>query len=332
MPRLDIVGLGLSTLDVLMRRQDMPTWERPGAVSAFGLDGGGPVGTACVAAARLGARVGYVGTAGNDEVAGLKMRSLTDNGVDVSRVVTRDDPESQVVIVYVNEDTGERVFSGLRTFGGVPLAADELDRDYITSAAYLHLDGCHHGAALQAAEWMREAGKQVAIDCGRTDGRPVGPHMAEFVSHADIVISGSGFGQSLTGHPDVWQAGEAMLALGPSIVVQTEGDEGSYTITAEERFHTPALEVDVLDTTGAGDVFHGAYLVGLLRGCDLQAVAQFATGVSALKCATLGGRRGIPCFSETVSFLRERGLAAALTPASAPPVRACGRGGGTDRT
>jgi ribokinase len=98
-----------------------------------------------------------------------------------------------------------------------------------------------------------------------------------------------------------------MLSLGPQIVVQTEGKDGSYTLTAEERFHTPAFDIRVVDTTGAGDVFHGAYLVGLLHGWNLQDVAIFATAVSAIKCTHLGGRKGIPTFEQTLTFLQQQG-------------------------
>jgi ribokinase len=253
--------------------------------------------------------VGYVGTAGTDEIAELKIQSLRGNAVDVSRLVVREGPENQVVIVHVNEETGERVFSGLRTFGEAPLAPSELDREYLTQAEYLHLDGSHFEAALQAAQWMRETGRQVVIDCAKTDGRPAGERIVELVRHVDVLICGSGFGQSLTGYTDLAQAAETMLALGPRIVVQTEGEAGSHTTTVNDSFHTPAFPVKVVDTTGAGDVFHGAYLAGLLRQWDLRSVAWFATGVAALKCTKLGGRRGIPSFEETVAFLQERGIA-----------------------
>jgi sulfofructose kinase len=298
----------MSTLDVLIRLGEMPTWERGARIEGFSLDGGGPVGTACVAASRLGARTGFVGIAGNDVVAELKLQSLRENGVDTSRVAIRDRPETQVVIVYVNEDTGERIFSRLRRFGDDPLTPAELDREYLTSAAWLHLDGSHTEAAIAAAQWMHEAGKQVAIDCGKTDATSISSHLRELLRHVDVLICGQGFGRALTGHTDPWTAGEAALAFGPDIVVQTEGVGGSYSVSAEERFHTPAFEVEVLDTTGAGDVFHGAYLVGLLRGWPLETIAQFASAVAALKCTHLGGRRGIPSFEETAAFLEARGL------------------------
>lgn len=308
MAGLDIVGLGLSTLDVLIRLKDMPTWDQDSRVSTFGLDGGGMVGTACVAAARLGARVGYIGVAGNDISAELKLRSFREAGVDLSHLVVREKPESHVVIVYVNEETGERHFAGLKDFNRAPVRVAELDHDYITQAEYLHLDTFNYEAALQASAWMHAAGKKVSIDCSKTDGAPISPEMAALVPHVDILICGSGFGFSLTGKRDIWEAGKAMLALGPSIVVQTEGEDGSYTTTVETSFHTPAFKINVVDTTGAGDVFHGAYLVGLLHGWDLGKTARFATAVSAIECTKLGGRVGIPSYDETIAFLRQRGF------------------------
>lgn len=306
MPDCDIVGLGMSTLDVLLRIGDMPTWDAPGRLSDFGLDGGGPVATACVAAAKLGARVGYVGTKGNDIAGELKTRFLSDAGVDISRIVETNLPEDQIICVYVQEGTGERVFSGLKRLGDAKLPPDALDRDYIQAAKYLHLDGYHSECAKQAAEWVHEAGGLVCLDGRRSDGHPLPPTLAELIAHVDILICGAGFCQSLTGDGDIRIAGPKALERGPRIVVETRGEEGAYTFTADQEFHTPAFEVDVVDTTGAGDVFHGAYLVGLLQGWNLRDTALFATAVSASKCTKLGGRAGIPSFEDAVEFLRER--------------------------
>ncbi|MGD0005337.1 MAG: PfkB family carbohydrate kinase, partial [Anaerolineaceae bacterium] len=262
MAELQVVGLGLSTIDVLSRLEVMPTWEKGTLLKQIGTDGGGPVGTALVAAARLGARVGYIGVCGNDASAELKLSYLTRDGVDTSRVMRRPHPESQVVLVFVHQSTGERVF-GLTTMEEDPLKLEELDREYITSAAYLHLDGYHCTAALQAAHWMHQAGKKVVMDAAKAVG-DVWKAIDELVEATDILVCGSGFVQALTGVADFWQAAEAVRRIGPQIVVQTEGEQGSNTATATEQFHTPAFKVDVVDTTGAGDVFHGAYLFGLV--------------------------------------------------------------------
>lgn len=303
-----VVGLGLATLDVLMRMGEMPTWEQGSPLSAFSLDGGGPVGTAVVAVARLGVPAGYVGIAGTDKVAELKVESLVENGVDISHLVRRPGPETQVVMVYVHEDTGERLFSILRGFQNAPLSVDELDRDYITAAEYLHLDGHHIEAATQAAQWMHQAGKTIVLDGSKTNRKVAGP-MRELVEHVDVLICASGFGPGLTGRQDVWEVGEAILDMGPSIVVQTDGENGSFTMTRDARFHTPAFKVDVVDTTGAGDVFHGAFIVGMHKGWDLPTTAAFSSAVSALKCTKLGGREGIPSINEVLDFLRIKGIA-----------------------
>jgi sulfofructose kinase len=323
--RPQVIGLGLATLDVLMRLKDMPTWERGARLSGFRFDGGGLVGTAMVASARLGARVGFIGTAGTDDAAGLKLKSMLECGIDLSHLVRHPGPEDQIVIVYVHSETGERVFSGMggatkgRTEQWHPLRVADLDREYIVSADYLHLDGFHHEAALQAARWMREAGKTVVMDGSKTTG-PVRDAHRELIQYVDVLITGEGYARGLTGIDDIWEAGKAVLQLGPRIFCETVGAAGSYTIAAPldgsgppdgrslESFHTPAFDVDVVDTTGAGDVFHGAYIVGLIHGWTPRQCAQFSTAVSAIKCTKLGGRAGIPSFDETLAFLKERGI------------------------
>lgn len=301
MADLQVVGLGLSTIDVLSRLEVMPTWDNDTSLNQVGLDGGGPVGTALVAAARLGARVGYVGVCGNDEAAELKLSFLSRYGVDTSRVIRRPYPELQVGLVFVHQSTGERVF-GLAPREKEPLRPEELDRQYITSAAYLHLDGCYCEAALLAAGWMHQAGKQVVLDAAKVVGG-VCKTMAELVEATDILICGSGFVQAFTGEAEFWPAAGAVRRMGPQIVVQTEGEQGSNTATATEQFHTPAFKVNVVDTTGAGDVFHGAYLFGLVQGWNLARIARFASATAAIKCMHLGGRAGTPRYNEVQEFL-----------------------------
>lgn len=306
MPENDIIGLGLANVDVVIRRDKMPTWEDPGLTSGFALADGGPAGTACAVAATFGVPSGLIDTIGNDEIAEIKRKSLVRAGVDVSHMVKREGPEDHVVIVYVQEETGDRFFSFVKGFLSQPLLPDELDRDYITAAQYLHLDCTHPKAALQAARWMHEEGKTVVLDASATD-RPVPGYIRELVGETDVLICGSGFGAMLTGDKDLYQAGRAILDIGPRIVVQTEGVDGSYTVTRDEEFHIPAFEIDVIDTCGAGDVFHGAYLVGLVKDWDLKRIATFASAVAGIHSTVLGNRKGIPTMEEVEAFLRERG-------------------------
>ncbi len=299
---LEVVGLGLAIVDVVLRIDRMPDWDDPRGLLDFALADGGPAGTACFVASTFGLRTGFVDTVGDDELGEHRRRSLERGGVDTSRLVPREGPEDHVVVVYVDASTGERVFSFRQGFLSRPLSPAELDREYIESARILHLDGSQAEAALAAARWMKQAGGTVVLDAAATSHKVLEPARA-LVAETDILICGSGFAPRLTGEDDIREAGRAALDLGPRVVVQTEGAEGSYTVSRDAEFHTPAFEVDVVDTTGAGDTFHGAYLVGLARGWDLERCASFSSAVAALHCTVLGNRKGIPSMDEVEALM-----------------------------
>jgi len=303
---MDIVGLGLAIADIVLRVERMPTWDDPKGLEDFTIADGGPAGTACFVASSFGLETGFIDTVGSDSMADHRRRSLEQAGVDTSRLVSREGPEDHVVVVWVDAGTGERTFSFRRDFLSQPLEPADLDREYITSANFLHVDGSHGEAALEAARWMHESGGMVVMDASATN-RPIPESIRRLVSEIDYLICGSGFGHQLTGESDFWRAGGAMLELGPRVVVQTDGRNGCYTTSRDQHFHTPAFEVDVIDTTGAGDVFHGAYLVGLAKQWELQRTAAFASAVAALHCTVLGNRKGIPSMAEAEALMEDRG-------------------------
>ena len=310
--RHEVIGLGLAIVDVVLRVERMPDWDDPRGLLDFALADGGPAGTACFVASTFGLRTGFVDTVGDDDLGEHRRRSLERAGVDTSRLVPREGPEDHVVVVYVDASTGERVFSFRRGFLSRPLTAEELDRAYMESAPILHLDGSHSEAALAAARWMKQSGGTVVLDAAATSHKVLEPARA-LVAETDVLICGSGFAPMLTGEEDVWRAGRAALELGPRVVVQTEGANGSYTVSRgtdarragarDAEFHTPAFEVDVVDTTGAGDTFHGAYLVGLARGWSLERCAAFSSAVAALHCTVLGNRKGIPSMDDALALM-----------------------------
>jgi len=310
---IEIMGVGLSTLDVLISARELPTWERGCGAQGYTMDGGGMVATAMVAAQKLGARTAYAGLAGRDELALAKLAQLRKEGVDVTGVVEATDSEPHMVLVFV-DPTGERVFMGMDSIDGMPLLPEHLDREAITAAQLLHLDIMFPQAALQAAEWMQAAGKPVLLDASKVDpGGTVPEGKRALVPHVDYLVCGSGFAQAVSGLDDLDAACRALLKLGPKVVTQTLGEEGSYTVTSEgESFSVPAFPTQVVDTTGAGDVFHGAYSVGLVRGWPLEAIVRFATAVSALKCQAKGGQRAAPRLDAVIAFLEAQGVDTAV--------------------
>ena len=240
--------------------------------------------------------------------AELKLRSFVECGVDLSHLVRRDGPEDQVMLVYVHGETGERVFARVQSRPRQPLKEEELDREYITAADYLHVDDLlDHEATLRAVKWMKEAGKTVTMDGSKTNGR-VGERHRQVIPHIDVLITGEGFARGLTGIDDIWEAGSRVLAMGPHTFIETRGAAGCFAVTHQGQFHVPAFKMDVIDTTGAGDVFHGAYIVGMMQGWNPMECALFSSAVAAIKCTIMGGRAGIPTFEQTMAFLKEQGV------------------------
>ena len=155
---------------------------------------------------------------------------------------------------------------------------------------------------MQACMWAREAGVQVSVDGGASLFQP---EMRQLVPMTDICIVARDFAEQYAGETDIGKAANGLLDEGPSIVVITDGARGSWVYSRNgQGFHQPAfLLPDVVDTTGCGDSYHGAFLFGLLEGFDLHQSAAIASAVAALNTQNLGGREGLPTMERVKSFL-----------------------------
>ena len=161
---------------------------------------------------------------------------------------------------------------------------------------------------MQAAKIARAAQVQVSFDGGAGRYRP---ELDELVPLTDICIVARDFAEKYTRETDIDMAADLLHRDGPGLVVITAGTKGSWIYPrGGAAFHQPAFSMpSVIDTTGCGDSYHGAFLFGLLKGMDLQRTAAFASAVAALNSQQLGGRNGLPNYDEVVSFL-DRGLTA----------------------
>jgi len=159
------------------------------------------------------------------------------------------------------------------------------------------------GAAITAARWMRKAGGTVVLDANR-----LRPRLDELLPSVDILITNASFPHAYTGQQDLAAAAHELKSTGAHTIVTTLGENGCACFTAESTLHVPGFAVAVVDTTGAGDAFHGAFIYGLLHGWDLQATATFANAVAAMNCTALGGRSALPRFQEVEAFLQSSGL------------------------
>jgi sugar/nucleoside kinase (ribokinase family) len=261
-------------------------------------DGGGQVGTALVTLARLGVRTGYIGVLGDDDEGRFLVDLFIQADVDVTRLRLRAELGTNVCLLLVEESTGRRAILCHRRVGATDLTLDERDRDHVQAAQVLHLDGQFMPAAIQAAQWAREAGVKVCFD-----GNHPRPGLDTLLPLVDWLVVTEPFPAAYTGHSDPEEAARALLAQGAEVLVMTKGARGCQVWTTECRLDSPGFPVPVVDTTGAGDAFHGAFIHAMLQSWDLIRVATFANAVAALNCQTLGGRRGLPTQAEVKALL-----------------------------
>ncbi|UCD36408.1 MAG: hypothetical protein JSU90_06165, partial [Nitrospiraceae bacterium] len=271
-------------------------------VSVFETAGGGPVATALVSLSRLGVTCSFAGIVGDDE-AGEKIRkSLEEDRVDVRGLVTRRQAASQVAFICVEQKSGRRTIYWKRP-SGEPLKPDDIPGDFLAGPDFLLLDGLMPEASLYAAEKARIQNTPVMLDAGR-----VREGMIELACLSDYIVASEEFARDIAGGDaefDPEHAVRKMTSFNARAVTVTLGSRGSITRCGSEIFRTPAFSVDAVDTTGAGDVFHGGYIYSLLMKWDMRRVLRFASAFAALKCRKVGGRAGIPSLQETERFLRE---------------------------
>jgi sugar/nucleoside kinase (ribokinase family) len=290
-PRVDIVGLGMATVDIMTLVPRLPQHDEVFRAQTILLEGGGPVATALVAAGRLGAATAYLGPFAPTTWGDLARTGLEREGVDTAAAPTRASGEQTVSVILVDQATGQR--SILYDSGVMPeLWPSEVPTDLIASARALHLDGVHLEAACHAAEIARRSGVVVSFDGGA--GEPW-EGAERLLSLVDLMVVARRFAELHTGQADPLQAGPVLLeAFGPRQVVITDGVRGCWYWDGEQSLHQPGFPTDVVDTTGAGDVFHGAYLYAFLQDWPARRCLAFAAATAALKCRALGGRAGIP--------------------------------------
>jgi sugar/nucleoside kinase (ribokinase family) len=298
--RVDIVGLGLATVDIMTLIPRLPRRDEVFRAQRILLEGGGPVATALVAAARLGAATAYLGPIAPTTWGTLTRAGLESEGVDTSHAPTSAGGEQAVSVILVDQATGQR--SILYDSGEMQeLSPDEVPAELIASARALHLDGVHLEAACHAAKIARQAGVLVSFDGGAGELWAGAERLLPLV---DLMVVARRFAEQHTGQVDPLLAGPALLeSYRPRQVVITDGARGCWYWDAMYHLHQPAFPTDVVDTTGAGDVFHGAYLHATLQGWPAHCCLAFAAVTAALKCRALGGRAGIPTCQQVEATL-----------------------------
>ena len=298
---MDIIGMGRPCVDILTVVEKLPKPDSGAGILDFSRQGGGNVATAIVAASRLGVKSGYMGISGSCLNGKFIREDFEYNGVDISRSVTVEkEPSSFSIILSDLETKGRSILYRAGKLRGFEIG--DLDKEYITSAGILHLENCGE-AESTAARWMREAGKKVAYDvAGYSEQvKNFAPNIDYFIA-SEFYYKGA-FGEAGS-FADYEKNCKTVAASGPEIVVFTLGAKGCVGYTEAGGFFVEeSFKVDAFDTLGAGDVYHGAFLAGIVKGMAAREAARFANAVCAVKVCYIGGRAGIPTFDVAEKFM-----------------------------
>jgi sulfofructose kinase len=296
--QFDVVGVGLNATDTLMIVPNYPPCGGKVAFEQELLSPGGQVATAIVACARLGLRAKYIGTIGDDERGRIQKESLRGSGVDITHVQQRRNCPNQSAYIVIDRASGERTVFWSRP-ECLRIAPEEITEDQIACARILHIDGHDTPAVEHAARLARGKGIPVTVDVDT-----IYPGFDRVLPYVDYLVASSTFPAKWTGIPDPLAALiEIQRRHGMKVSAMTLGEFGSIAYYEGSFHYSPAYAVDCVDTTGAGDAFHGAFCYAVLQQMPLRLALEFSNAAAALNCLKIGARGGLATLEE-VEMLR----------------------------
>jgi sulfofructose kinase len=293
MPQFDLVGVGLNATDTLLILNRFPPYAGKVPFESEILSPGGQVASAVVTAAMLGLNAKYIGTVGDDERGRIQLESRRNSSVDLADVEVRRDCPNQTAYILIDRTTGERTVLWSRP-DCLRLDPASITPEKITCARMLHIDGHDTPAVARAAEIARQHGIPVSVDVDT-----IYHGFERVLPNIDYLVASSEFPVQWTNEHDPFTA-LAMIQdeYKMRCAAMTLGAHGALARVVDEngkgRYHySPAFVVNCVDTTGAGDVFHGAFCYSVLQGMEIQDTLEFCNAMAALNCTALGARGGI---------------------------------------
>ncbi len=293
MPEFDVVGVGLNATDTLLLVPNFPAYTGKVPFEEEVVSPGGQVASALVACARLGLRAKYVGAVGDDERGRIQLESLRGTGIDLAHVLVRANCPNQSAYIIIDRSTGERTVLWRRP-ECLRVRPEEIPEAQISGARLLHIDGHDTPSVAHAAAVARRHSIPVTVDVDTIyDG------FGHVLPNVDYLVASSEFPSNWTGLRDPLEALAALQErFGMKVAAMTLGAHGALARVDGKFVYSPAFVVRCVDTTGAGDVFHGAFCYAVLQGMAMPEALEFSNAMAALNCTALGARGGIRGFAE----------------------------------
>ena len=294
----DVVGVGLNATDTLILLDRFPAYAGKVPFTREVLSPGGQVASAMVCCAKLGLRVKYIGTCGDDERGRIQMDSLRASGINIDDVQVRENCPNQTAYILIDQSTGERTVLWRRE-ECLALLPDSITPAMITSARLLHIDGHDTPAVARAAQIARQHGIPVTIDIDT-----IYHGFDHVLRHVDYLVTSSEFPVQWTGQADPLKAlATIQNEFHLPVAAMTLGAHGSLARVDGKFYYSPAYVVNCTDTTGAGDIFHGAFCYAVLQGLPIQQILDLSNALAALNCTALGARGKLATLEEAHALM-----------------------------
>jgi sulfofructose kinase len=298
---IDLLGIGISPVDFFVSIDKYPEPGRKinGVPNRVLMAGGGPVPTALCTFSKMGGSASVVTSVGDDHWGQFIRKELDKFGVRHDLLIVRKRCGTALASAWINIHTGERTIV-LDMSPRLYIRPRNINLSLLPRPKLVQIDGRHVEADVKVARWAKHVGARVMLDVG-SKRNPVD----DLFPHIDFLVCADEYACGYFKTGSIERAAQGFRKIGIPEVVVTAGTAGAFGIDGAGRIaRQKAYQVDAVDTTGAGDVFHGAFLYGIHRGWDLPERMKFAAAAAALKCRKPGARAGIPSLRQTVQFMR----------------------------
>ncbi len=302
MPRYDVIGVGAASIDFVYLLPATPQPDTATAklrISRQLVSPGGQTATVLCTCTSFGLTTKFVGTVGSDQHGHALIDSLRDHSVDATGVIIKPGPTPYAVIL-IDERHGERIVLWDRQPSAV-LCLEDVKGTDLSDARVVHVDDVDVDMAIHTASLARSAGARVTSDIERTDDAA-----RALAAAVDVALFAEHVLPALEPGKSIEAALRALRRSRDQMVGVTLGARGAMLLAGDEVFRVDGHVVDAVDTTGAGDVFRGAFIAAWLRGDSPGDVLAFANAAAAASCLKLGAISGVPSPEETAALLRGR--------------------------
>ncbi|MHB1000231.1 MAG: carbohydrate kinase family protein [Armatimonadota bacterium] len=294
----NIAGAGIACMDYIVKSPAV-NWGDTALVSDYSMQVGGLVAMALITCRKLGANCEMITLLGDDDTGDAVTREISDEGISVSGVFRIPGADSPFSFIHVEETSGERTIFH-RSGKGLITPSDSSCLNMIDKCSVLLIDDIYMQLSASTAEYARSNGITVVADMIPDRSN------SDLMRYVDILIAPRHFLKSFESADNIDAALDYIHSLGPATAVITLGSDGYAYSSGCIRGAGNAFKVNAVDTTGAGDVFHGAFAYGIAMLWDIPRCAEFASAVAAIKCIGTGPA-AIPSLEQTLEFLKQNG-------------------------